>query len=53
MEAYARGGYVVIRMPESVKDNFVDETEIYNIIKNNLTAGIVVELQDRNGNPWS
>ena len=53
MEAYARGGYVIIRMPESVKENFVDETEIYNIIKNNLTAGIVFELQDMNGNPWS
>lgn len=53
MEAYARGGYVIIRMPESVKENFVDETEIYNIVKNNLTAGIVFELQDMNGNPWS
>jgi len=52
-EAYARGGYVIIKIPETVKDHFVDQNEIYSIIKNNLTAGVVFELQDMNGNTWS
>lgn len=52
-EAYPKGGYVIIRIPEEVKDNFIDENEIYNIISNNLTAGIVYDLQDIYGNNWT
>lgn len=51
--AYARGGYVIIRIPESVKTHFLDEKEIYQIISNNLTAGVAYELQDMNGNTWN
>lgn len=52
-EAYAKGGYIIIRIPEVVKSYFVDEKEIYQIISNNLTAGIAYELQDMNGNSWN
>jgi peptidoglycan hydrolase-like protein with peptidoglycan-binding domain len=52
-EAYTKGGYVIIRIPESVKDHFLDEKEIYQIISNNLTAGIAYELQDMDGNSWN
>lgn len=52
-KAYPRGGYVVIRMPESIKGHFVQSEEIYNIIRNNLTAGVVFDLQDLDGNNWS
>ena len=52
-EAYSRGGYVIIRIPEEVRDNFIDEKEIYSVISNNLTAGIAYEIQDMNGNTWS
>ena len=51
-DAYTRGGYVIIRLPKEVKDNFIDEKEIYNIIHNNLTAGVVFDLQDMNGDDW-
>jgi hypothetical protein len=51
--AYTRGGYVIIRMPEEVKDNFIDEKEIYSIIQNNLTAGVVFDLQNMSGDNWS
>lgn len=51
--AYSKGGYVIIRIPEEVKDNFIDEKEIYNIVKNNLTAGVVFDLQNLNGDNWS
>ena len=52
-EAYAKGGYIIIRIPEEVKSYFIDEKEIYQIISNNLTAGIAYELQDMNGNSWN
>lgn len=52
-QAYTKGGYIIIKIPQSVKDHFVDQKEIYNIIKNNLTAGVVFELQDMDGNTWS
>lgn len=52
-EAYSKGGYVIIRIPEEVRDNFIDDQEIYSIISNNLTAGIAYDLQDMNGNTWS
>ena len=51
--AYSRGGYVIIRIPEEVKDNFIDEKEIYNIVKNNLTAGVAFDLQNLDGDNWS
>ena len=51
--AYSRGGYVIIRIPEEVKDNFIDEKEIYSIIQNNLTAGVVFDLQDMSGEDWN
>jgi len=51
--AYTKGGYVVIRIPEEVKNNFIDPEEIYQIIESNLTAGVAYELQNMNGEPWS
>ena len=52
-DTYSKGGYVIIRMPEEVKDNFIDEKEIYSIIQNNLTAGVVFDLQDMSGEDWN
>jgi hypothetical protein len=52
-KAYPKGGYVIIRIPESVKNHFVNKEEVYEIIRNNLTAGIVFDLQDLDGNTWS
>lgn len=52
-DTYVKGGYVIIRMPEEVKDNFIDEKEIYSIIQNNLTAGVVFDLQDMSGEEWN
>jgi len=51
-EAYAKGGYVVIRIPEEVRDNFTDSSSIYDIIRNNLTAGVIFELQNMDGENW-
>lgn len=51
-EAYPKGGYVIIKIPKNVKKNFTNPNEVYDIIKQNLTAGVVFELQDMDGNDW-
>jgi len=51
--SYVNGGYVIIRIPEEVKQNFTSSSEIYNIIRNNLTAGVVFDLQNMEGKDWS
>ena len=49
---YPKGGYVIVKIPQEVKDNFVQIEEIDRIVQNNLTAGVVYEIQDMNGNAW-
>jgi hypothetical protein len=50
--AYPKGGYVIIKLPKEVKDNFNSVTEIYDIVYRNLTAGVSFEIQDMEGNPF-
>ena len=51
--AYPMGGYAVIRMPDSVKDNFNDIQEIYDIVNRNITAGVSFEIQNTDAITWS
>jgi hypothetical protein len=51
-EAYPKGGYVIVRIPSSVKANFTNHEEVYTIVRDNITAGVVFELQDMDGNDW-
>jgi hypothetical protein len=50
--AYPKGGYVVVKLPKEIKDNFLNITEIYDIVYRNLTAGIAFEVQDMDGNSF-
>ena len=50
--AYPKGGYVMVKIPGSVKRNFNNIEQVYDIVKNNLTAGIVFDLLDMDGNDW-
>ena len=50
--AYPKGGYVMVKIPGSVKRNFNNIEQVYEIVKNNLTAGIVFDLLDMDGNDW-
>lgn len=52
-EAYPKGGYVIVKIPTSVKKNFINPQEVYDIVKANLTAGVVFDLLDMDGNDWS
>ena len=50
--SYPKGGFVIIRLPEEVKNNFNDIEEVYDIIRRNLTAGVSFQLQNLNGETW-
>lgn len=50
--AYPKGGYVVVKLPKEIKDNFLNITEIYDIVYRNLTAGVAFEVQDMDGNSF-
>jgi hypothetical protein len=49
---HPNGGYVIIQIPQEVISNFTSRDEIYNIVRNNLTAGISFDIQDVEGNNW-
>jgi hypothetical protein len=51
-QAYPKGGFVIIKIPRAVLENFEDKSEIYSIIERNLTAGVAYILQDMDGNDW-
>ena len=51
-EAYPKGGYVMIKIPSIVKKNFINPQEVYDIVRGNLTAGIVFDLYDTDGKDW-
>ncbi len=51
-QAYPKGGFIIIKMPKAVLDNFTSESELYSIISKNITAGVVYKIQDMEGNDW-
>lgn len=51
-QAYPRGGFVIIKLPKEVLNNFRTEAELYSIISKNITAGVVYKIQDMEGNDW-
>jgi hypothetical protein len=51
-QAYPKGGFIIIKLPKTVLDNFVDKEDVYSIIRKNITAGVVFKIQDMEGNDW-
>lgn len=51
-QAYSKGGFIIIKMPKTVLENFTSESELYSIINKNITAGVVYKIQDMEGNDW-
>jgi hypothetical protein len=51
-EAYPKGGYVMVKIPSIVKKNFINPEEVYDIVRDNLTAGVVFDLYDTDGKDW-
>lgn len=50
--SYPKGGFIIIRLPREVVNNFENPEEIYSIIERNLTAGVAYKLQDMDGVDW-
>ena len=51
-QAYSKGGFIIIKLPKEVLDNFTSEAELYGIISKNITAGVAYKIQDMEGNDW-
>jgi len=51
-QAYPKGGFIIIKLPKTVLNNFVNKQDVYSIIRRNITAGIVFKIQDMDGNDW-
>jgi len=51
-QAYPKGGFIIIKLPKAVLDNFVNKEDVYSIIRRNITAGVVFKIQDMDGNDW-
>ena len=49
--AYTNGGYVVIQLPSALKQ-YLGNDKIKEVISSALTAGVVYEIQDYDGNSW-
>ena len=49
---HPNGGYVVVKIPKEVMDNFSSKQEVYNIVRNNITAGVSFDIQDVDGTDW-
>ena len=50
---YQNGGFVVVRLPVELKDQFPDERDIVNVIERNITLGVQFKIEDLEGNSWS
>jgi len=50
--SYQRGGFVVIRLPRAIKDEFPNENDIIEAIERNISAGVQYIIEDSEGNSW-
>lgn len=50
--SYQKGGFVIVRLPEELKDYF-SEAEIIEVIERNITAGVRYKIEDLYGRSWS
>lgn len=51
--SYQRGGFVIVRLPVSLKEQFSDPRQIEAAIRRNISAGVGFKIEDLNGNDWS
>ncbi len=49
---YQAGGFIIIRLPASLKDRFPDTQDIVDVIERNIPAGVRYKIEDTDGNNW-
>lgn len=49
---YQAGGFIIIRLPASLKTRFPDSKDIIDVIERNIPAGVRYKIEDSLGNNW-
>lgn len=52
-EPYQAGGFVIIRLPASLKERFPEYSDIEAVIERNIPAGVRYKVEDLQGNDWN
>jgi hypothetical protein len=47
--SYQKGGFVIIRLPQEITQDFASEEDLRKVIDRNITAGVAYELQNHAG----
>lgn len=50
--SYQKGGYVIVRLPSELKQDF-SEQQLREVIERNMTVGVGFKVEDLQGNDWS
>lgn len=51
-QTYQKGGFIIVRLPAELKEQFPDVRDIKEAINRNITAGVQYKIEDLNGNEW-
>lgn len=49
---YQKGGFVIVRLPSALSEQFPTKEEITQVIERNITLGVQYKLEDSDGNEW-
>lgn len=49
---YQKGGFVLIRLPAELKDQFPNKQDIMETIRRNITVGVQFKIEDLEGKEW-
>lgn len=49
---YQRGGFVIVRLPVELKENFPNSSDIIEVITRNITAGVQFKIETLQGEEW-
>jgi len=49
--SYQKGGFVIIRLPAELRDDFTYQ-QIKDVIERNITIGVAYQIEDLDGNRW-
>jgi hypothetical protein len=52
-EPYQAGGFVIIRLPSTLKERFPQFSDIEAVIERNIPAGVRYKVEDLQGNDWN
>ena len=49
---YQKGGFIILRLPSGLRDDFTEE-ELTRVIDRNIAAGVRYKIEDLEGNRWT